>query len=77
MIGSSSNKIETKEAWIKNLWAYSTRFIYCLPLAIIEFIMTKDYWKKVKKNSTWKSIILLPSTMIFQMFWMYGLMFGS
>ena len=77
MIGSASNKMATKEAWMKNLWGYETRLIYCLPGTIIELFITRDYWKKIKKSSTWKNVLCLPLSMIFQMFWMYGLMYGS
>ena len=44
---------------------------------LVEALMTKGYWKQIKKASSVTNLVLLPLSMTFHIVWVYGLVFGS
>ena len=64
MIGPSSQKLETKDSWVKTQYSYLVRIFYCIPLAVLEACLSgrdkhnKSYWERVKLSLTRKNWIL-------------------
>ena len=56
-IGPSSNMLDVKISWLKVQWGCALRMLYCFPCVIIEALITKNYWKKLKNGLTRKTVI--------------------
>ena len=76
-IGPSSNLLKTEQTWIKSLWAYALRVLYCTPLVIAEIIIKKDYKLKIKSAITRRNVCILLSIPMLHACWNFGLLYGA
>ena len=75
-IGVTSNLLATENEMLRLLWSYELRTLICLPLAIVEGCTASEYSAKMHKFTEWRIAVLTFMTVIFELVWNYGLIYG-